>query len=68
MKDYLSALGATEQDENVMVGDQWQACLRKATPRDRSLRGRHHGGIFRRSHCAGSCRLQLHRKTLRGGG
>ena len=70
MKDYLSALGATEQDENVMVGDQWQACLRKAKPREiGSLRVGGTTAEFSGDPTALEAMFaQLHWKTLRGGG
>ncbi len=70
MKEYLADLGAVEVAENVMQGEGWQAVVTKAPP--------HHigslvvGGAsveFSGDETALAAMLvQLHKKTLRGGG
>ncbi len=70
MKDYLTSLGATEAAENQLVGDGWQASLRKAKPREiGSLRVGGTTAEFSGEPAALDAMFEkLHMKTLRGGG
>ncbi len=70
MKEYLSDLGATEVEENLMVGAGWQARLSKAEPnRIGSLVIGGAAAEFSGEETALAAMFEkLHWKTLRGGG
>lgn len=70
MKKYLADLGATETEENVMVGDDWQAAVSKSEPaRIGSLVVGRIDVEFSGDDAAVEKMLEkLHWKTLRGGG
>jgi len=70
MKKYLTDLGATETEENLLVGAGWQARLRKSEPaRIGSLVVGRIEVEFSGDRPAIEAMLErLHWKTLRGGG
>ncbi len=70
MKKYFEDLGATETEENVMSGDNWQAVVSKAEPaRIGSLVVGRIDVEFSGEEAALEAMLEkLHWKTLRGGG
>ena len=70
MKKYLADLGATETEENVMAGDNWQATVSKAEPaRIGSLVVGRIDVEFSGNEAALEALLEkLHWKTMRGGG
>ena len=70
MKKYLVDLGATETEENVMVGDGWQAKVSKAEPaRIGSLVvGRIDAEFSGDDKAVEELLEKLHWKTMRGGG
>ncbi len=70
MKVYLTDLGATETAENVMVGDGWQAIVRKSEPaRIGSLVvGRIEVEFLGDETAIEAVLEKLHWKTMRGGG
>ena len=70
MKKYLEDLGAAETEENVMVGDNWQATVSKAEPaRIGSLVVGRIDVEFSGDEAAVEELLEkLHWKTMRGGG
>ena len=70
LKEYLTSLGASEPEENLMVGDGWRAEITKAKPK-------HIGSLViggATAHFSGDQAAldamfeKLHWKTLRGGG
>ncbi len=70
MKKYFKDLGATETEENVMVGDNWRAVVSKAEPaRIGSLVvGRIDVELSGDDAALEAMLEKLHWKTLRGGG
>ena len=70
MKKYLTDLGATEAEENVMVGEDWQAVVSKAEPaRIGSLVVGRIDVEFSGDEAAVEELLEkLHWKSMRGGG
>ena len=70
MKKYLTDLGATEIEENVLVGDNWQAVVGKGEPaRIGSLVvGRIDVELSGDEAAIEAMLEKLHWKTLRGGG
>lgn len=70
MKEYLTELGATEVEENVLVADGWQAVVSKGEPfRIGSLEVGVTDVEFSGDNTAIEAMLEkLHWKTLRGGG
>lgn len=70
MKDYLSDLGATETEPDVMRGDGWQAAVRKSEPaRIGSLVvGRIEVEFSGEQSAIDAVLDKLHWKTMRGGG
>lgn len=70
MKKYLTDLGATESQENLLVGDNWQAAVAKSEPaRIGSLVvGRIEVEFSGDPETLETVLEKLHWKTLRGGG
>ena len=70
MKKYLTDLGAVETEENVLVGDKWQATISKGEPaRIGSLVvGRIDVEVSGNEAAIEAMLEKLHLKTLRGGG
>ncbi len=70
MKKYMADLGATEAEENVMVGDGWQAKLSRSEPfKIGSLVvGRIQVELVGEPEVLEVLLEKLHWKTLRGGG
>ena len=70
MKKYLTDLGATEIEENVLVGDRWQAVVSKSEPAKIGslVVGRIDLELSGDETAIEDLLSQLHWKTLRGGG
>ena len=70
MKKYLTDLGGTEMEENVMVGDGWQAVVSKSEPaRIGSLVcGRIEVDLTGDEQAVETMLDRLHWKSMRGGG
>ena len=70
MKKYLADLGATEAEENVMVGDGWEATVRRTEPfKIGSLVvGRIEVELEGEPEVLDDLVEKLHWKTMRGGG
>ena len=70
MKKYLTDLGATEVEENVLVGDRWQAVVSKSDPAiiGPMVVGRIELELSGDEATIEALLSQLHWKTLRGGG
>jgi hypothetical protein len=70
MKKYLADLGATEAEENVMVGDGWQAKVERSEPfKIGSLVvGRIQVELAGEPEALDNLVEKLHWKTMRGGG
>ena len=70
MKNYLTDLGATETEENVMVADNWQAVVKKSAPHKIGslLAGRIEVDVSGDEAAIEIMLEKLHWKSLRGGG
>ncbi len=70
MKKYLTDLGATETEENVMVGDNWQALVKKSEPYKIGslVVGRIELEVFGDEAAIEVMLEKLHWKSMRGGG